>query len=96
MNPESSPFRPGQPVPIEFFVGRLPEIERLRGMVNASTQGRFKIGFASLASGVSAKAPLLLLFATWSNTTTMWRGVTSSSEAFRTSKRCYTGPLTAS
>lgn len=22
MNPESSPFSPGQPVPIEFFVGR--------------------------------------------------------------------------
>ena len=52
MNPESSPFRPGQPVPIEFFVGRLPEIERLRGMVNASTQGRFKIGFVSGERGI--------------------------------------------
>ena len=52
MNPESSPFRPGQPVPIEFFVGRLPEIQRLRGMVNASTEGRFKIGFVSGERGI--------------------------------------------
>ena len=52
MTPESSPFRPGQPVPIEFFVGRSAEIERLRGMVNASTQGRFKIGFVSGERGI--------------------------------------------
>lgn len=52
MTPESSPFRPGQPVPIEFFVGRRPEIERLRGMVNASAQGRFKIGFVSGERGI--------------------------------------------
>ena len=52
MTPESSPFRPGQPVPIEFFVGRLPEIKRLLGIVNASTQGRFKIGFVSGERGI--------------------------------------------
>ena len=52
MTPESSPFRPGQPVPIEFFVGRLAEIERLRSMVSASTQGRFKIGFVSGERGI--------------------------------------------
>ena len=52
MTPESSPFRPGQPVPIEFFVGRRPEIERLRDMVTASTQGRFKIGFVSGERGI--------------------------------------------
>ena len=52
MTPESSPFSPGQPVPIEFFVGRLPEIERLRGMVDASTRGRFKIGFVSGERGI--------------------------------------------
>ncbi|MCY3736562.1 MAG: ATP-binding protein [Gemmatimonadaceae bacterium] len=52
MTPESSPFSPGQPVPIEFFVGRLPEIERLRGMVHASTRGRFKIGFVSGERGI--------------------------------------------
>ena len=52
MSPESSPFRPGQPVPIEFFVGRVNEIERLHGMVKASTRGRFKIGFVSGERGI--------------------------------------------
>ena len=47
MTPESSPFSPGQPVPVEFFVGRSAEIERLSGMVRGSAQGRFKIGFVS-------------------------------------------------
>ncbi len=52
MNPETSPFRPGQPVPIEFFVGRVDEIRRLHGMVKASTQGGFKIGFISGERGI--------------------------------------------
>ena len=52
MNPESSPFRPGQPAPIEFFVGRRAEIERIRGMVRASTRGRVGIGFVSGERGI--------------------------------------------
>ena len=52
MNPESSPFRPGQPVPTEFFVGRTKEIERLRGMVRGSARGRFGIGFVSGERGI--------------------------------------------
>ena len=52
MNPETSPFRPGQPVPIEFFVGRIREIERLRSMVKAGTQGKFRIGFVSGERGI--------------------------------------------
>ena len=52
MNPESSPFRPGQPAPIEFFVGRLAEIERVRGMVRASVRGRVGIGFVSGERGI--------------------------------------------
>ena len=52
MNPESSPFRPGQPVPTEFFVGRTDEIERLRGMVRGSARGRFGIGFVSGERGI--------------------------------------------
>ena len=52
MTPESSPFRPGQPVPIEFFVGRNAEIERLRGMVRGSARGRFGIGFVSGERGI--------------------------------------------
>ena len=52
MNPESSPFRPGQPIPIEFFVGRRKEVERLHGMVKASVRGNFKIGFVSGERGI--------------------------------------------
>lgn len=52
MNPESSPFRPGQPVPGEFFVGRTAEIERLRALVRASARGRFGIGFVSGERGI--------------------------------------------
>ena len=52
MTPESSPFRPGQPAPVEFFVGRNAEIERLRGMVRGSARGRFGIGFVSGERGI--------------------------------------------
>ena len=52
MNPETSPFRPGQPVPIEYFIGRVREVKRLRGMVKASTQGKFRIGFVSGERGI--------------------------------------------
>lgn len=52
MKPELSPFKPGQTVPLEFFVGRIKEIERLQSMVKASTQGKFKIGFISGERGI--------------------------------------------
>lgn len=52
MIPESSPFNPGQPVPVEFFVGRRAEIERVRGMVRASAQGRVGVGFVSGERGI--------------------------------------------
>lgn len=52
MNPESSPFTPGQPVPIEFFVGRIHEIQRLQSMVKASLRGRLKIGFVTGERGI--------------------------------------------
>ena len=52
MKPELSPFKPGQTVPLEFFVGRIAEIERLQSMVKASTQGQFKIGFISGERGI--------------------------------------------
>ncbi len=52
MHPEQSPFKPGQIVPFEFFVGRIEEIERLLSMVKASTQGQFKIGFISGERGI--------------------------------------------
>ena len=52
MTPESSPFRPGQPVPAELFVGRLDAIERLRGLVRAADRGVFKIGFITGERGI--------------------------------------------
>jgi len=52
MTPESSPFSPGQPVPIEFFTGRIRQVEQLRSMVKASLQGRFKIGFVTGERGI--------------------------------------------
>ena len=52
MSPETSPFRPGQPVPVEFFVGRNKEVEQLRSMVRASQRGVFKIGFVSSERGI--------------------------------------------
>jgi AAA+ ATPase superfamily predicted ATPase len=41
----ASPFSIGQPVPIEFFVGRIEEIKRLLGKVKASQQGRLQVVF---------------------------------------------------
>lgn len=52
MNPEYSPFTPGQPVPVECFVGRLKEIERLRSLVRASALGKFRIGFVAGERGI--------------------------------------------
>jgi AAA+ ATPase superfamily predicted ATPase len=52
MNPENSPFTPGQPVPIEFFVGRVGEIERLRSLVRASVLGKFRVGFVAGERGI--------------------------------------------
>lgn len=52
MEPESSPFTPGQPVPIEYFVGRIAEIESLRGLVKSAVQGKLKIGFMTGERGI--------------------------------------------
>lgn len=52
MTPESSPFVPGRTVPVEFFVGRTEEIERLRSMIRGASNGRFGIGKSSLAGFV--------------------------------------------
>jgi len=52
MRPEDSPFTPGQPVPIEFFVGRVSEIERVRALVRAASIGKFRVGFISGERGI--------------------------------------------
>ena len=52
MTPEASPFTPGQPVPVEYFVGRRSEVQRLRGLVRGAVGGRFKIGFVTGERGI--------------------------------------------
>lgn len=61
-----SPFYPGQPVPVDFFVGRSAEIERImvRGAAQVAagkpvaifTQGEYGIGKSSVAGYVQAAA----------------------------------------
>ena len=41
----SSPFTPGMPAPVEFFIGRLGEVELLKTKVASSEHGRLEIGF---------------------------------------------------
>lgn len=52
MTPESSPFVPGRTVPVEFFVGRTEEIERLRSMMRGASNGRFGVGFVTGERGI--------------------------------------------
>lgn len=48
----SSPFTPGQPVSIEFFVGRIEEINRLRRRLISSREGRLQVGFLTGERGI--------------------------------------------
>ncbi|MXW12170.1 MAG: ATP-binding protein [Synechococcus sp. SB0662_bin_45] len=52
MDPGLSPFRPGLPAPVECFVGRHHEIERLYQMARASTRGRLMVGFIAGERGI--------------------------------------------
>jgi len=48
----TSPFTPGVPVPVDFFVGRLAEVERLRKKVTAATGGQLQIAFLTGERGI--------------------------------------------
>lgn len=48
----SSPFTPGLPVPVEFFIGRLNEIERLEKRISTATKGRLQVAFLSGERGI--------------------------------------------
>lgn len=48
----TSPFSPGRPVPVEFFVGRQQEIKRLRRIVRDSLSGRLEAVFVSGERGI--------------------------------------------
>ena len=52
MDPGLSPFRPGLPAPVECFVGRHHEIERLYQMAMTSTRGRLMVGFIAGERGI--------------------------------------------
>ncbi len=52
MNPETSPFSPGRPAPIDLFVGRSAEIERLHGLVRRSVRGTLGVGFVAGERGI--------------------------------------------
>lgn len=45
MPKEYSPFTPGQPVPIEFFVGRVSEIKRMQAALEEAMASRLRVGF---------------------------------------------------
>ena len=48
----TSPFTPGIPVPVEFFVGRREEIERLRQKMQNALTGRPEVAFISGERGI--------------------------------------------
>lgn len=52
MPKDYSPFTPGLPVPLEFFVGRVSEIERLRKKVAVAASGRLQVAFLSGERGI--------------------------------------------
>lgn len=52
MPKDYSPFTPGQPVPEEFFVGRLAEVEKLLHKAAAAASGRLQVTFLSGERGI--------------------------------------------
>jgi hypothetical protein len=51
MTKDYSPFTPGLPVPVEFFVGRQEEVDRLRQKVASATSGRLEAERAKKSRG---------------------------------------------
>lgn len=52
MPKDYSPFTPGLPVPVEFFVGRLQEVNRLREKAASAVAGRLQVAFLSGERGI--------------------------------------------
>jgi len=52
MPKDYSPFTPGQPVPVEFFVGRLAEVRKLVERVEAATSGKLQVAFLTGERGI--------------------------------------------
>ncbi|GIW95324.1 MAG: hypothetical protein KatS3mg110_3365 [Pirellulaceae bacterium] len=52
MPKDYSPFTPGQPVPVEFFVGRSKEVQKLVDSVKAATAGKLQVVFLTGERGI--------------------------------------------
>jgi len=52
MPKDYSPFTPGQPVPVEFFVGRLSEIEHLKHKSAIAVAGKLQVAFLAGERGI--------------------------------------------
>ena len=60
---KESPFTPGRPVPVEYFVARQKEIERLKRAIVQTISGRNENVFITGARGIG-KSPLPCCFYT--------------------------------
>ena len=47
-----SPFQPGQPVAVAFFVGRKKEVEELLANVRSAVRGRLEVAFLTGERGI--------------------------------------------
>jgi len=52
MNKEQSPFSPGKPVPVDYFTGRLKEIQRLETAIRQTASGRNENVFVTGERGI--------------------------------------------
>ncbi len=52
MPKDYSPFTPGLPAPVEFFVGRREQVQRLLGKVTAGMEGRLQVAFLTGERGI--------------------------------------------
>lgn len=56
-NKENSPFTPGNPVPVELFVGRAEQIEQIRRYARQACTGRLENVFLSGDRGIGKNLP---------------------------------------
>lgn len=89
MPKDYSPFTPGIPVPVEFFVGRLAEVKQLKEKVASTAVGRLQVAFLSGERGIgkSSLASFVRFLAERDNQVlgmhTFLGGVTSLEEMIR-------------
>lgn len=52
MPKDYSPFTPGQPAPVEFFVGRRNEVDRLKSIAGSAARGKLQVAFLTGERGI--------------------------------------------